>query len=86
MPHNLIFIAILGALLYVVAPKYFGWAFIVMAAWIGYSVIGVVWKTTKELREFPDAVDETDDDEGVAETGDEPGQEEDEDKDKGKVE
>jgi hypothetical protein len=41
-----------------------------------------VWKTTKDLREFPDAADETDDDKGVAETDDEPGQEQEEDKDK----
>ena len=82
MPHNLIFIAILGALLYVVAPEYFGWAFIVMAAWIGYSVMGVVWQTTTALREFPDAADETEDDEASAKTDDESGQEEGEDADK----
>lgn len=61
MPHNVIFVAIVGVLFYIVAPEYFGYIFIILAAWIGYSVIGVVWQTTTDLRAFPDAA-ETDDD------------------------
>ena len=77
MPHNVIFVAIVGVLFYIVAPEYFGYIFIILAAWIGYSVIGVVWQTTTDLRAFPDAA-ETDDD-AAAETDDDAARDEDDD-------
>ena len=83
MPHNVIFVAIVGVLFYIVAPEYFGYIFIIFAAWIGYSVIGVVWQTTTDLRAFPDAA-ETDDD-AAAETDDDAAADE-EEGDKAKVE
>jgi len=65
MPHDTIFVAILGMLFYIFVPQYFGYVAVVLALWLGVPVMRVVWQTTKDLRDIP-AV-ETEKDENNAE-------------------
>lgn len=62
MKHNLIVVAILGMLFYIMAPKYFWYAFIALALWIGYCLLAVLWDTTKDpLWDTPDGQPDDDD-------------------------
>ena len=72
MPHDTIFAAILGTLLYLFIPQYFGYAAIALVLWLGFPVMRVVWRTTRDLREIPDVEHE--------ECEDKTGDEKDEDK------
>ena len=65
MPHDTIFVAILGMLFYLFVPQYFGYVAVVLALWLGVPVMRVVWQTTKDLRDIPAA--EADEDENKAE-------------------
>ena len=67
MPHDTTFFAIFGMLFYFFVPQYFGYAAVAMALWFAPPVIRVVWQTTKDLRDIPDAEDKTN--EGSAEEG-----------------
>ena len=67
MPHDTIFVAILGMLFYIFVPQYFGYVAIVLALWLGVPVMRVVWQTTKNLRDIPAA--ETEKDENNVEDG-----------------
>ena len=58
MPQDTIFVAILGMLFYIFVPQYFGYAAIALALWLGLPALRVVWQTTKDLREFPEAEEE----------------------------
>ena len=60
MPHDTIFVAILGMLFYVFVPQYFGYVAVVLALWLGVPVMRVVWQTTKDLRDIPAAEAEKD--------------------------
>ena len=71
MPHDTIFVAIFGLLFYVFVPQYFGYVAVAMALWLGFPVMKVVWQTTKDLRDIPDATIEKDDDKGEEAKGDE---------------
>ena len=62
MPHDTVFAAILGMLFYFFVPQYFGYAAIALVLWLGVPIMRVVWQTTKDFREIPDAEDEKDDD------------------------
>ena len=62
MPHDTIFVAILGLLFYIFVPQYFGYVAVAMALWLGFPVMKVVWQTTKDLRDISDAGDEKGDD------------------------
>ena len=55
MPHDTIFVAILGMLFYIFVPQYFGYVAVVLALWLGVPVMRVVWQTTKDLRDIPAA-------------------------------
>ena len=55
MPHDTIFVAILGMLFYIFVPQYFGYVAVVLALWLGVPVMRVVWQTTKNLRDIPAA-------------------------------
>ena len=65
MPHDTIFVAILGMLFYLFVPQYFGYVAIALALWFGAPVMRVVWRTTENLRSIPAA--EADEDENTAE-------------------
>ena len=65
MPHDTIFVAILGMLFYFFVPQYFGYVAVVLALWLGVPVMRVVWQTTKDLRDIPAA--EAEKDENIAE-------------------
>ena len=68
MPHDTIFVAILGMLFYLFVPQYFGYVAVVLALWFGAPVMRVVWRTTENLRNIPAAEADTDDkDENKAE-------------------
>ena len=60
MPHDTIFVAILGMLFYIFVPQYFGYVAVVLALWLGVPVMRVVWQTTKDLRDIPAAEAEKD--------------------------
>ena len=62
MPHDTIFVAILGMLFYIFVPQYFGYVAVALAVWLGAPVMRVVWQTTKDLRDMPDVEDKEDDD------------------------
>ena len=49
-------------LFYIFVPQYFGYAAIALALWLGLPVIRVVWQTTRDLRDIPDAESESNDD------------------------
>ena len=55
MPHDTIFIAILGMLFYLFVPQYFGYVAVALALWFGAPVLRVVWRTTENLRDIPAA-------------------------------
>lgn len=81
MPHDTIFAAILGMLLYIFVPQFFGYAAIALVLWLGFPVTRVVWQTTRNLREIPDAEDEEGEDKAGDEKDDDKAQDEqDEDK------
>ena len=65
MPHDTIFVAILGMLFYIFVPQYFGYVAVALALWLGVPVMRVVWQTTKDLRDIPAA--EAEKDENIAE-------------------
>ena len=68
MPHDTIFVAILGMLFYLFVPQYFGYVAVVLALWFGAPVMRVVWRTTENLRNIPAAkADKDDKDEDKAE-------------------
>ena len=67
MPHDTIFVAILGMLFYIFVPQYFGYVAVVLALWLGVPVMRVVWQTTTDLRDIPAA--ETEKDEHNVEDG-----------------
>ena len=68
MPHDTIFVAILGMLFYLFVPQYFGYVAIALALWFGAPVMRVVWRTTENLRNIPAAeADKDDKDENKAE-------------------
>ena len=60
MPHDTIFVAILGMLFYIFVPQYFGYVAVVLALWLGVPVMRVVWQTTTDLRDIPAAETEKD--------------------------
>ena len=60
MPHDTIFVAILGMLFYIFVPQYFGYVAVALALWLGVPVMRVVWQTTKDLRDIPVAEAEKD--------------------------
>ena len=62
MPHDTTFFAIFGMLFYMFVPQYFVYVAIVMALWLGFPVIRVVWLTTKNLRDIPDIEDKANED------------------------
>ncbi|MDC3015381.1 hypothetical protein OA010_01050 [Luminiphilus sp.] len=70
MPHDTIFVAILGMLFYIFVPQYFGYVAVVLALWLGVPVMRVVWQTTKDLRDIPAAEAEKDEDNAEDEKGD----------------
>ena len=85
MPHDTIFVAILGMLFYIFVPQYFGYAAVALALWLGFPTLRVVWQTTSGLRDIPDVEDEKEKDDDKAE--DEQGDDKAEDlKDKDKTE
>ena len=61
MPHDTIFVAILGMLFYLFVPQYFGYVAVVLALWFGAPVMRVVWRTTENLRNIPAAEADKDD-------------------------
>ena len=68
MPHDTIFVAILGMLFYLFVPQYFGYVAVALALWFGAPVMRVVWRTTANLRNIPAAeADKDDKDENMAE-------------------
>ena len=70
MPHDTIFVAILGMLFYIFVPQYFGYVAVVLALWLGVPVMRVVWQTTKDLRDIPVAEAEKDEDNAEDDKGD----------------
>lgn len=70
MPHDTIFVAILGMLFYIFVPQYFGYVAVVLALWLGAPVIRVVWQTTKDLRDIPAAEAEKDENNAEDDKGD----------------
>ena len=70
MPHDTIFVAILGMLFYIFVPQYFGYVAVVLALWLGVPVMRVVWQTTKDLRDIPVAEAEKDENNPEDEKGD----------------
>ena len=58
MPHDTTFFAIFGLLFYIFVPQYFGYVAIALTLWLGPPVIRVLWQTTRDLRDIPDADDE----------------------------
>ena len=61
MPHDTIFVAILGMLFYLFVPQYFGYVAVALALWFGAPVMRVVWRTTANLRNIPAAEADKDD-------------------------
>jgi hypothetical protein len=61
MPHDTIFVAILGMLFYLFVPQYFGYVAVALALWFGAPVMRVVWRTTENLRNIPAAKADKDD-------------------------
>ena len=70
MPHDTIFVAILGMLFYLFVPQYFGYVAVVLALWLGVPVMRVVWQTTKDLRDIPAAEVEKDENNAEDDKGD----------------
>ena len=70
MPHDTIFVAILGMLFYIFVPQYFGYVAVALALWLGVPVMRVVWQTTKDLRDIPVAEAEKDEDNAEDDKGD----------------
>ena len=70
MPHDTIFVAILGMLFYIFVPQYFGYVAVVLALWLGVPVMRVVWQTTKDLRDIPAAEAEKDENNAEDDKGD----------------
>ena len=70
MPHDTTFFAIFGMLFYIFVPQYFGYAAIALALWLGLPVIRVVWQTTRDLRDIPDAEAESNEDTADEESDD----------------
>ena len=70
MPHDTIFVAILGMLFYVFVPQYFGYVAVVLALWLGVPVMRVVWQTTKDLRDIPAAEAAKDENSAEVDKGD----------------
>ena len=70
MPHDTIFVAIVGMLFYVFVPQYFGYVAVALALWLGVPVMRVVWQTTKDLRDIPAAEAEKDEDNAEDDKGD----------------
>ena len=70
MPHDTIFLAILGMLFYIFVPQYFGYVAVLLALWLGVPVMRVVWQTTKDLRDIPAAEAEKDENNAEDEQGD----------------
>ena len=70
MPHDTIFVAILGMLFYIFVPQYFGYVAVALALWLGVPVMRVVWQTTKDLRDIPAAEAERDENHSEDEQGD----------------
>ncbi len=94
MPHDTIFVAILGMLFYIFVPQYFGYVAVALALWLGVPVMRVVWQTTQDLRDIPaaeaekdenNAEDEQADDKAEDGEGDDNGEDE-KDEDKAKEE
>ena len=70
MPHDTIFVAILGMLFYIFVPQYFGYVAVVLALWLGVPVMRVVWQTTKDLRDIPAAEAAKDENSAEVDKGD----------------
>ena len=70
MPHDTIFVAILGMLFYIFVPQYFGYVAVVLALWLGAPVMRVVWQTTTDLRDIPVAEAQKDENNAEDEKGD----------------
>ena len=70
MPHDTTFFAIFGMLFYIFVPQYFGYVAIALALWLGFPVIRVVWQTTRDLRDIPDADDEANNEDKAEEGND----------------
>ena len=70
MPHDTIFVAILGMLFYIFVPQYFGYIAVALALWLGVPVMRVVWQTTKDLRDIPAAEAEKDENNAEDDKGD----------------
>ena len=70
MPHDTIFVAILGMLFYIFVPQYFGYVAVVLALWLGVPVMRVVWQTTEDLRDIPAAEAAKDENNAEVDKGD----------------
>ena len=70
MPHDTIFLAILGMLFYIFVPQYFGYVAVLLALWLGVPVMRVVWQTTKDLRDIPAAEAAKDENNAEVDKGD----------------
>ena len=70
MPHDTTFFAIFGMLFYIFVPQYFGYVAIVLALWLGFPAIRVMWQTTRDLRDISGADDDANS-EDEAEAGNE---------------
>ena len=58
MPHDTIILAILAMLIYIFVPQFFGYAAIALVLRLGFPTMRVVWRTTRDIREFPESGDE----------------------------
>mgnify|MGYP001171910568 FL=1 len=67
MPHDTTFFAIFGMLFYIFVPQYFVYVAIALALWLGFPAIRVVWQTTRDLRDIPDADDEANNEDSAEE-------------------
>ena len=70
MPHDTTFFAIFGMLFYIFVPQYFGYVAIALAFWLGFPAIRVVWQTTRDLRDIPDAENEANNEDKAEEAND----------------
>ena len=70
MPHDTIFVAILGMLFYIFVPQYFGYVAVVLVLWLGAPVMRVVWQTTTDLRDIPAAEAAKDENNAEVDKGD----------------
>ena len=77
MPHDTIFVAIVGMLFYVFVPQYFGYVAVALALWLGVPVMRVVCQTTKDLRDIPAAEAEKDENNAEDEQGDDKAEDDD---------